>query len=83
MLAVYVDQRDWNLWIPLVLLAYRTSVHESTWTIPFALLYGREASLPIELCYGIPEPQSNGMLTYQEYMYFKTQRRNWIIPSSW
>ena len=37
MLAMYVskNQKDWDLWLEQVLLAYRTSIHESTGTTPF------------------------------------------------
>jgi len=50
MLSMYVStsQRDWDFFIPYVLLAYRTSKHESTGFSPFYLLYGRQARLPID-----------------------------------
>ena len=53
MLAMYVDknQKDWDLWLDQVLFAYRTSVHESTGATPFSLMYGREARLPVNLCF--------------------------------
>ncbi|KRX98943.1 Retrovirus-related Pol polyprotein from transposon 17.6 [Trichinella pseudospiralis] len=44
-----------ELGLPLTLLAYRTSVHESTGATPYRVLYGREATLPIDLMYGLPE----------------------------
>ena len=38
MLSMYVEnQKDWDRWLPQVLLAYRSSVHESTGATPFAL----------------------------------------------
>ena len=42
------------MWLPQVLLAYRSSVHESTGATPFALLYGHEARLPVDLCFPNP-----------------------------
>ena len=71
MLSMYVEknQKDWDRWLPQVLLAYRSSVHESTGATPFALLYGREARLPVDLCFPCPtdlEP-STTPTTYQEY----------------
>lgn len=49
-LSMYVNdhQRDWDLYIPYVLLAYRTSRHASTALSPFSLLYGRDAYSPID-----------------------------------
>lgn len=39
------NQTNWDLYLPLVLLAYRTSQQSSTQESPFALLYGREPRL--------------------------------------
>ena len=42
LLRSYVDrQDDWEKYLPLVLYAYRTSVHSSTGVSPFLLMYGR------------------------------------------
>jgi predicted aspartyl protease len=51
MLAAYSDsnQSNWDLYLPLVLLAYRTSEQSTTNNSPFELLYGREARLPTDL----------------------------------
>ena len=69
MLSMYVEknQKDWDRWLPQVLLAYRSSVHESTGATPFALLYGREAHLPVDLCFPCPTEPSTTSITYQEY----------------
>lgn len=43
LLRAYVDsQNDWERYLPLVLYAYRTSVHSSTGASPFVLMYGRD-----------------------------------------
>ena len=51
MLAAYSDsnQSNWDLYLPLVLLAYRTSEQSTNQNSPFELLYGREARLPTDL----------------------------------
>ncbi|KRX12883.1 Retrovirus-related Pol polyprotein from transposon, partial [Trichinella nelsoni] len=49
------DKKNWDLVLPLTHFAYRTSVHESTGKTPYRVLYGREATLPIDLMYGLPE----------------------------
>jgi transposase-like protein len=47
MLAAYSDanQTNWDLYLPLVLFAYRTREQSTTRESPFALLYGREPRL--------------------------------------
>ena len=43
MLRTYVDkQADWEQHLPLVLYAYRTSVHSSTGIEPYVLMFGRQ-----------------------------------------
>jgi hypothetical protein len=41
--------RDWELRLPYVLMAYRTSVHSSTGYIPARLMFGHELALPLDL----------------------------------
>ena len=69
MLAMYVDknQKDWDLWLDQVLFAYRTSLHESTGATPFSLMYGREARLPVDLCFAPPEGETTTGITYNHY----------------
>ena len=45
LLRAYVDkENDWEQYLPLVLYAYRTSVHTSTGCSPFLLMFGRNPS---------------------------------------
>lgn len=50
MLSHYVstNQRDWDIYLPLVTFSYNTSQHETTKQTPFYLVYGREATLPLD-----------------------------------
>ena len=48
---------DWDLKLPLLLFAIRTSEHTTTGFSPFALTYGREARLPWDIVYG-PAPNT-------------------------
>ena len=41
MLRVYVDQADWEQYLPLMLFAYRTAAHTSTGISPFELMFSR------------------------------------------
>lgn len=43
------NQKDWDVFIPAALFAFRTSPSESTGETPFYLLHGREARLPMEI----------------------------------
>ena len=43
MLRSYVEnEADWERHLPLVLYAYRTSVHSSTGIEPYVLMFGRQ-----------------------------------------
>ena len=44
------DQRNWDLYITPALLAYRTSVNDSTHFTPHFIVYGRDPVLPMEPC---------------------------------
>ena len=47
-------QRDWDQLLHLFLLAYRSSVHESTGQSPASIIMGRELRLPCDLKFGCP-----------------------------
>ena len=58
-LSKFVDsnQRDWDTHIPLLLMAYRTAIHETTGCTPAQLMMGRDLRLPIDLLIGRPEDE--------------------------
>ena len=43
------NKKDWNVFAPAALFAFRTLPSESTGETPFYLLYGREARLPMDV----------------------------------
>ncbi|XP_033607654.1 uncharacterized protein LOC117282386 [Cryptotermes secundus] len=47
-------QRDWDERLPLFLLAYRASIHDTTGLTPASLVFGRELRLPCDLLFGVP-----------------------------
>jgi hypothetical protein len=56
-------EKEWDEYVHAVLMAYRTTKHETTKFTPFQLLYGRQAKLPVELKV-VTFEQPN--LTYEE-----------------
>ncbi|KAG8227446.1 hypothetical protein J437_LFUL009667 [Ladona fulva] len=45
-------QRDWDQHLYLFLLAYRSSIHETTSQSPASIIFGRELRLPCDLKFG-------------------------------
>ena len=60
MLAKSAQQggKDWDLRLPYVLFAYRTSPQTSTGESPFYLLYGRDPHLPSDSALNAPKDRS-------------------------
>ena len=57
-IAAAENEREWDLRLPLLMLAYRTSTQESTGCTPFYLMFGREARLPADVMFGLPPNSS-------------------------
>ena len=51
-MASIEDERDWDLKLPCLMMAYHSSVHETTKATPFSLMFGREVQLPIDVMVG-------------------------------
>ena len=66
-LAKYVSdhQRDWDEYLPLMMMAYQSSVHASTQYTPFYLLFGHEVQLPVDVMFG---RQSNHKPEVSDYV---------------
>ena len=60
------NQRDWSELLPNVMLAYRTSVHESTGYTIYFPLFGHEATLPKNLQF--PSPSDATWTNYHKYV---------------
>ena len=54
MLAMFAGEHhnDWDVLLPAVMMAYRSSVHESTGFIPYRLMFGEECTIPMDV--GLP-----------------------------
>ncbi len=47
-------QEEWDHYIPLFMLAYRSAIHESTHHRPAKVIFGHELRLPCDLKFGTP-----------------------------
>ena len=61
MLTMYVEkhQNCWDEYLPYVMLAYRSSVHESTGFSPSMLMLGRELQMPLHTVIPTPQLENN------------------------
>ena len=66
MLAAYAEghPNQWDETLQLVMMAYRSAVHESTGETPNRLMFGREVRLPLDMAFGIPVSDSPVETTY-------------------
>ena len=56
MLSGYVNehQSDWDVYIPYVMMAYRSARQETTGYTPNKLMFGRETATPLDIQYEMP-----------------------------
>ena len=47
-------EHNWDLHLPTLMLAYRTSCHKTTGATPLSLVYGQEAKLPEDILFNLP-----------------------------
>ncbi|CAG2223000.1 unnamed protein product [Mytilus edulis] len=76
MLSAFVSkhQRDWDEYIYLLMLAYRSSEHESLGTSPCSMLFGREVNLQVDLILGRPETKKSPLYLKTVYAYVLSQK---------
>ncbi len=71
MLKKYVatNQKDWDIKLPLVLMAARATPHQSTGIPPFTMITGRNMTLPLHLLY---QPGDLNLVTaYNTHQYLE------------
>ena len=49
---VSANQKDWDIYVPLLTMAYRATPQESTHVSPNMMMLGREINLPIDIMFG-------------------------------
>jgi hypothetical protein len=52
--VVALHQRDWDARLPIFLIAYMTSTHDTAGLAPASLVFGRELRLPDDILFGAP-----------------------------
>ena len=59
MLTMYCEEKQntWDEHLPYVMLAYRSSIHDSTGFTPNMMMLGREVELPIQVAIGRPSEE--------------------------
>ena len=60
------DKKDWDLYLPQVMMAYRSSVQSSTGQSPNKMVNGREIMLPMAAAIGQPQEENSG--TVEDYV---------------
>ena len=71
-MAAQDQEHDWDLQLPLIMMAYHTSVQESTGATPFSLMFGSEAHLPIDVMFGMPPGEES--VSPSHYAFLMRQR---------
>ena len=56
---------DWKSYIPSLVYAYNCTIHESTKTSPFELMFGRKPKLPIDSLFQTSEIEETANKTTQ------------------
>jgi transposase InsO family protein len=76
MLSAFVDQnqKNWDDLIPLLMLAYRSAVHESTGVSPNEMVFGCSATLPVDLILGRADPKRYDQQLHSEYAHNLMQK---------
>ena len=70
MLSHFVNRRhtDWDEHLPVLMLAYRSSVHRVLGESPAAMMYGHELRLPIDAMIGPPPEAEHDVVASSDYV---------------
>eukprot|EP00731_Ephydatia_muelleri_P024465 Em0016g736a len=72
--AVVDAERDWGVQLPLLMFAYRTSMHETNGVTPFEMMFGREVVLPEHLMFNLPVSTEQVLQEGVEYVDYLKKR---------
>src|SRR5258705_8716699 len=68
------DRLDWDVKLPFVLMAYRTTLHDSTSTSPFQLTYGRPPRTVLDAELGSHIVEADTIADYEKKLKRDTKR---------
>src|SRR5258705_6394172 len=68
------DRLDWDVKLPLVLMAYRTTLHDSTAASAFELTYGRPPRTVLDAEVGSPAVDADTITSYERNLKRDTRR---------
>lgn len=61
------QKQKWSQMISQLVHAYNCTQNEATGYSPYLLMFGREARLPIDICFGVPD-ESQKSVSYHQYV---------------
>jgi len=69
MLTLYCDenQRNWDQFLPQMMMTYRSATNTSTGVTPNRMVFGREVVLPLQACVGLPPESEHQFSTHSDY----------------
>jgi transposase InsO family protein len=70
MLSQYCNKRqsDWDDALPVVMMAYRSSVHRALGETPNAMVFGREVNIPLTALVGPPPEEEHEFVASSEFV---------------
>ncbi|CAC5404177.1 unnamed protein product [Mytilus coruscus] len=80
MLSAFVskNQKDWDDYISLLMMAYRSSEHQATEISPYEMVFGRQITLPVDMAMGVPSSNYEIPTYKTDYAYKLSGRINKI-----
>jgi len=65
MLSMFISpgQRDWDDYLPYIMMAYRSAVQDTTGYSPSMMMLGREVALPVDIVLGRPPGERDSQLS--------------------
>ena len=68
------DQASWEQQLPTCLFQLRTMKSSATGFTPYRMVFNREASLPLQMLYGVPKPTDTTFANHKEYLAAMAER---------
>ena len=75
MLSKFVtkNQRDWDTYLPFIMLAYRSAPHDTLGESPNLMMFGREVQIPVDLVFG-KQHEAKSVPDYVDHLFNRMDR---------